>query len=324
MECKLKNMASKNKKKFKVKTVFNENQERLSLEILNSSEGLKKDFSNEGICVPGLALCGYTEKFPHGSILLLGRPEIFYLLSKDSIERKNIAEKLLELDVSFLVISDNLESPKELLEAADVKRVCVFRTSLDAIKLITLLSRYLDNLFAPRKTIHGTLVDVYGMGLLFTGRSGIGKSEMALDLIERGHRLVADDVITIVKTGDGILLGSGKEILTHHLEVRGVGIVDVLSLFGIKGVRMQKRIEVEVMLEDDKDINGFDRTGLQVEFSEYLGVKIPLIRIPIYPGKNITVIAEAIAMDNILKLYGYNTSVEFNKKLIARMKGRLK
>ena len=172
-------------------------------------------------------------------------------------------------------------------------------------------------------TIHGTLVDVYGMGLLFTGRSGIGKSEMALDLIERGHRLVADDVTTIAKTGEGALLGSAREILMHHLEVRGVGIIDISSLFGIKAVRMQKRIEVEVRLVDDKEMNSFDRTGLKREFSEYMGVKIPLIRLPIYPGKNIAVIAEAIALDNILKLYGHDTSIEFNKKLIARMKGRL-
>ena len=161
------------------------------------------------------------------------------------------------------------------------------------------------------------------MGLLFTGRSGIGKSETALDLIERGHRLVADDVTIIIKTGEGVLLGSGKEILKHHLEVRGVGIIDILCLFGIKAVRMQKRIEVEVKLEDDEDINSVDRTGLKRKFSEYMDVKIPLIRLPIYPGKNIAVIAEAIALDNILKLYGHDTSVEFNKKLIARLKGRV-
>ncbi len=313
---------SKNKK-YKVRTIFNENRESLSLKLLNSSEGLKKYFRNEGIYVPGLALCGYTEEFPHGSILLLGKPEISYLLSKGVRERKNILEKLLELEVSFLVISDNLKPPKELLEISNKKKVCVFQTFFDTIRLITLLSRYLDHLFAQQMTIHGTLVDVYGMGLLFTGRSGIGKSEMALDLIERGHRLVADDVTTIAKTGEGALLGSAREILMHHLEVRGVGIIDISSLFGIKAVRMQKRIEVEVRLVDDKEMNSFDRTGLKREFSEYMGVKIPLIRLPIYPGKNIAVIAEAIALDNILKLYGHDTSIEFNKKLIARMKGRL-
>ncbi len=313
-----------NKNKFKVETIFKENQKSLFLKLLNSSEGFEKDFKNNGIYVPGLALCGYTKDFPNGSVLLFGKPEISYLLSKNVEKRKSIVEELLKLEVSFLVISDKLEPPKELLEIADKKKVCVFQTSFNTIRLITLLSRYLDNLFAPQMTIHGTLVDVYGMGLLFTGRSGIGKSEMALDLIERGHRLVADDIITLVKTGEGALLGSGKEILTHHLEVRGVGIVDVLTLFGIRGVRMQKRLEVEVRLEDDKDIDSFDRTGLEIEYSEYLNVKIPLIRLPIYPGKNIAVIAEAIALDNILKLYGYNTSVEFNKKLISRMKGRLK
>ena len=313
----------KKEKKYKVRTIFRENQVSLSLKLLNGSVGLKKNFKNNSIYIPGLALCGFTENFPHGSVLLFGRPEIAYLFSRNIGERKKIIKSLFELDISFLVISNGLEPPKELLEIADKIEVCIFQTSFDTIRLITLLNRYLDNLFAPQITIHGTLVDVYGMGLLFTGRSGIGKSEIALDLIERGHRLVADDIITIIKTGEGALLGSGKEILTHHLEVRGVGIVDVLSVYGIRGVRMQKRIEVEVKLEDDKDINSFDRTGLELEYSEYLGVKIPLIRLPIYPGKNITVIAETIALDNILKLYGYNTSVEFNKKLIARIKGRL-
>ena len=313
-----------NKKKYKVRTIFKENKRRLSLRLLNSSEGLKREIKNDGIYIPGLALCGYLEEFPSGSILLLGRPEISYILFKSAEERKSILRRLLSLDVSFLIIIKDLEPPEELIEIANDKKVCVFETSLDTIKLITLLSRYLDNLFAPRTTIHGTLVDVYGMGLLFTGKSGIGKSEIALDLIERGHRLVADDVVTIVKTAEGALLGSGKEILAHHLELRGLGLIDVLSLFGIKGIRMQKRIEVEVILEDDKDINVFDRTGLQREFSEYLGIKIPIIRLPIYPGKNITIIAEAIALNNILKIYGRDTAVEFNKKLITRMKGRLR
>jgi len=314
----------KNKKKYKVRTIFRENKRRLSLRLLNSSEGLKREIKNGGIYIPGLALCGYLEEFPCGSILLLGRPEISYILFKGVEERRSILGRLLSLDVSFLIITNDLEPPEELIEIANDKKVCVFETSLDTMRLITLLSRNLDNLFAPQTTIHGTLVDVYGMGLLFTGRSGIGKSEIALDLVERGHRLVADDVVTIIKTAEGALLGSGKEILTHHLELRGLGLIDVLSLFGIKGIRMQKRIEVEVILEDEKDINVFDRTGLQREFSEYLGIKIPLIRLPIYPGKNITVIAEAIALNNILKIYGRDTAVEFDKKLIKRMKGGLR
>jgi len=313
-----------NKKKYKVRTIFRENKKSLSLRLLNSSDGLKREIKNDGIYIPGLALSGYLEEFPCGSILLLGRPEISYILFKRIEERKSILKRLLSLDVSFLIITNDLEPPEELIEIANDKKVCVFKTALDTIRLITLLSRYLDNLFAPQTTIHGTLVDVYGMGLLFTGRSGIGKSEIALDLVERGHRLVADDVVTIVKTAEGVLLGSGKEILAHHLELRGLGLIDVLSLFGIKGIRMQKRIEVEVVLEDERDINVFDRTGLQREYSEYLGVKIPLIRLPIYPGKNITIIAEAIALSNILKIYGHDTAVEFNKKLIARMKGKLR
>ena len=315
---------TQNKKKYKVRTIFKENQKRLSLRLLNSSKGLTKEIKNEGIYIPGLALCGYLDEFPRGSILLLGKPEISYILFKGPEERKTILNRLLDLDVSCLIITNNLEPPEELIEIADDKKVCVFQTSLDTFTLITLLSGYLDNLFAPQVTIHGTLVDVYGMGLLFTGRSGIGKSEIALDLVERGHRLVADDVVTIIKTAEGALLGSGREMLTRHLELRGLGLIDAFSLFGIKGIRMQKRIEVEVMLEDEKEINTFDRTGLQKEFSEYLGVKIPLIRLPIYPGKNITVIAETIALNNILKLYGYDAAIEFNKKLIARMKGRLR
>jgi HPr kinase/phosphorylase len=173
-------------------------------------------------------------------------------------------------------------------------------------------------------TIHGSLVDVYGIGLLFTGRSAIGKSEIALDLVERGHRLVADDVVIITKKAEEILMGEGRELVEHHLEIRGLGLIDMRSTFGIRAVRVHKRIEVEVRLVDFDPNSDYERTGLDNQETTILGVKLPLIVLPINPGKNITVIAETIALNQLLKIYGHHTAEEFNKKLIQRMREKEK
>ncbi len=188
------------------------------------------------------------------------------------------------------------------------------------------LTAYLDDIFAPASTTHGSLVDVYGVGLLFTGRSGIGKSECALDLVERGHRLVADDVVTIKRRHENVLIGSANKVLGHHIEIRGVGIIDLQKVFGIRAIRFQKRIEVEVHLEEWQDGSDYERTGLEDRLATLLGVQIPLVTVPIYPGKNITVIAEVIALNYLVKSYGFDAALEFDRKLseIMTQNARLK
>ena len=180
---------------------------------------------------------------------------------------------------------------------------------------------HLQQIFAPRTSVHGTLVDVYGVGLLFTGSSGIGKSEIALDLVERGHRLVADDMVIITKKAEEILMGEGREISEHLIEVRGLGLIDVRQIFGIRGVRVHKRIEVEVQLVKFDPGADYDRIGLDEQITHILGVEIPLVVLPINPGKNITVIAETIALNQLLReVHGHHTPREFNRRLMEQLR----
>jgi len=306
-------------KGIKISTFLQENKEKLNLEILSNKSGFKKEITDSDVHRPGLAFTGFFEIFPHNKIQILGNCEISYLKQTNSSKRKEILEKFLDFDIPCIIITDNNEPPEFLLPIANKNETPVFRTNFPTNLLFHQLLDYLEDKFSPMVTIHASLVDVYGVGLLFTGRSGIGKSEIALDLIERGHRLVTDDLVTIRKKGKDILIGSGSELMKHFIEIRGVGIIDVMKIFGIRGIRLQKRIEVEVLLEDVKDITEYDRTGLEKKFTAYLGVNIPLIRLPIFPGKNITVISEVIALNQNLKNYGYDAAREFDDKLTKEL-----
>ena len=195
----------------------------------------------------------------------------------------------------------------------------MIRSALPAVEFMAELSHYLERVFSPRTEVHGTLVDVYGVGLLFTGRSGIGKSECALDLIERGHRLVADDIVEITRTGEDVIIGRYRDMLRHHLEIRGVGVIDVQAIFGIRAIRMQKRVEVEVQLQQWDDDVDYERMGLENRYTEILGVSIPQVIVPLFPGKNITVISEVIALNFMLKVYGYDAAQVLNDRILENM-----
>jgi HPr kinase/phosphorylase len=176
-------------------------------------------------------------------------------------------------------------------------------------------------MFAPSTNVHGSLVDVYGCGLLFTGRSAIGKSETALDLVERGHRLVADDVVTLTRRHGDVIIGTGNQLLRHHMEIRGLGIIDVQSIFGIRSIRLQKRVEVEVNLREWSDNEDYERVGLDEKKTSILGVEVPLVQVPITPGKNITVIAEVIALHYLVKVYGgFSPAERLNQHMLEVMK----
>jgi HPr kinase/phosphorylase len=199
--------------------------------------------------------------------------------------------------------------------------VPVLRTPQSTTPFIHSLTSYLDHMFAPSTTVHGSLVDVYGCGLLFTGRSAIGKSETALDLVERGHRLVADDVVTITRRHGDVLIGTGNQLLRHHMEIRGLGIIDVQSIFGVRSIRLQKRVEVEVNLRNWSDDEEYERVGLDEKKTDILGVEVPLVQVPITPGKNITVIAEVIALHYLVKVYGgYSPAEKLNQHMLEVMK----
>ncbi len=218
-----------------------------------------------------------------------------------------------------ILVSKGLTPPVPLCELANARQIPVLGSDMSTTPLIHALTAFLDEAFAPSTSIHASLVDVYGVGLLITGRSAIGKSECALDLVERGARLVADDVVTI-RRQHNVLIGSGNEMLRHCMEIRGIGIVDVQSIFGIRSIRARKRVEVEVNLREWDATEDYERLGLEERSTTILDVRIPLVVVPIFPGKNITVIAETIALNYLVKAYGYNPAEHLNENLLQMIR----
>jgi len=206
-----------------------------------------------------------------------------------------------------------------MVELARSQGIPLLRSTLKTAEFYRAIKPLVEEATAPRTTLHASLADVYGVGLLFLGRSGIGKSECVLDLVERGHRLVADDVVQVTRRGN-MLLGQGHELAAHHMEIRGVGLIDIPALFGVRSVRQQKRIEVVVHLEDWNNAKDADRTGLAQQETTILGVGLPKVMVPLNPGKNITVISEVVAMNHLLRMTGIDTAAAFNERLIRRMR----
>jgi HPr kinase/phosphorylase len=307
-----------------VEEFYDEMKNKLNLRVVTTRAGFDNKITSSELHRPGLALAGFIELFTYERIQVLGNTEIHFLKSLSDSRRLKSIEKVCNFDIPCMIVTDNNKVPEELVTIATAKEIPVFVTRLDTTIVTHFLSDYLQNKFAPQLCVHGTLVDVYGIGILLTGRSGIGKSEIALDLVERGHRLVADDSVMITKKAEEILMGEARELAFNHLEIRGLGLIDVRRIFGIRAIRVHKRIELEIKLVDFDPNANYDRTGLEDNFSEILGVKIPQITLPINPGKNITVIVETIALDFLLKIYGHHAAREFNERLLLRLREKEK
>lgn len=303
-----------------IKELLERTHEVLSLELVNGIDDGPLPITVTDIHRPGLALTGFMQNFLNERIQILGETEILYLNTRHEDERREAVERLFSVPLVGIIVTRSLDIPAELVACANAAGVPVLRSSMLTTPFIHDLTLVLDDYFSETDQLHGTLIDVYGVGLLFTGRSGIGKSEIALDLIERGHRLVADDAVNVTRRGDDVLLGRGDEHLRHFMEIRGIGIINVQDLFGIRSVRVQKRIEVEVHLEEWNTSKDYNRDGLEDRTATILGVQIPQVVVPLFPGKNITVISEVIAMNHMLKVYGINAAVKFNNVLIDMMK----
>ena len=292
----------------------------LRLELLTSRCKLDRPIEEPSISSPGLVLAGFTDRFPRGRLQVLGETEVSFLNSLGEAELRRALEAFFELDMPAVIVTKGLDVPPAAIEIADEHGVPLIRSELKTGEFYRRIQPYLEDGFAPTVTLHGSLADVYGVGLLFMGRSGIGKSECVLDLVERGHRLVADDMVIVTRRGNGVLIGRGHELQGHHMEIRGVGIIDIRALFGIRAIRQQKRIEVVVQLEEWNDAAYYDRTGLESDEMEILGVRIPRVTIPLNPGKNITVISEVVAMNHLLKFSGVHSAQLFNQRLKDAMK----
>jgi HPr kinase/phosphorylase len=318
-------MNAQTEKKFiTVETLFRENEKRLKLTLVSGRQGFGKKITEKDLHRPGLALAGFTDLFTYSRVQICGNTEIRYLKTLSGELRAAALKKVFSFDIPCIVVTEDNALPPEFTDQVEAAGLSVFRTPFATTKLFQLLGDYLDEKFAPRVIIHGSMVDVYGIGVLLTGRSGIGKSEVALDLVSRGHRLVADDIVTVVRRTSGVLIGMVNETLRYHMEIRGLGIIDIHAIFGIRGIRKMKKVEVQVELVDWKKDEKYERIGIEDRTVEVLGEKVHLVQLPIYPGKNISMIVEVIALNELLKIYGVNAAEMFETQLTQRISQKLR
>jgi HPr kinase/phosphorylase len=306
----------------KIRDLLARKGDPLQLEALTGDVGLDREIPTPEASSPGLVLAGFTARFVADRLHILGETEIAYLASLDPAGRRRALETLFGFELPAVIITKAQKPPAELLALATAKGVAVIRTKLKTAEFYRRVKPFLDDVFAPTTTVHASLADVFGVGLLFLGRSGIGKSECVLDLVERGHRLVADDVVHITRQGNDVLIGRGHELSRHYMEIRGVGLIDIKALFGIRAVRQQKRIEVVVQLEDWDASREYDRTGLDGQQTTLLDIAVPLVTVPLNPGKNLTVVCEVVAMNHLLRYTGVDSARSLNERLLKRMRAR--
>ena len=319
------NDKSVSKKDFITVEFFYKNTKKLfHLKLLNKNANLDRKILDQNLHRPGLALAGFVDLFAYKRVQVFGNTEMRYLNHLSDDEQKNSLNKIFQFEIPCIILSNSNKPTKALQKVAEEHRVPLFRSGFTTTKISYLISDFLDDQFAERITMHGSFVDVYGVGMLFVGKSGIGKSEVALDLVERGHRLVADDVVILTKKGEGILMGAGTDLVKHFMEIRGLGVIDVERMFGIRAIRYQKRLEIVVELEIWDEHGEYTRTGLSEKSVVISDVEILYIKLPILPGKNITVISEVIALNYLLKHYGFDAAKIFKERLNSRLNQKSK
>ncbi|GBF72349.1 HPr kinase/phosphorylase [Paenibacillus sp. 598K] len=289
--------------------------QQFQLELLAGEDGLKRGITVDDLYRPGLEMAGYFHYHPNERVQILGRTELAFLETLDTEERVDRLERLCDPETPCIIVTRGLSAPQELLERAEEKSIPVLRSGVATTSLISRITNFLEKKLAPTATIHGVLVDIYGIGMLITGSSGIGKSETALELVKRGHRLVADDAVEIRQMSDGQLHGAAPELIRHLLEIRGLGIINVMTLFGAGAVLSSKRISVVIKLENWQQEKQYDRLGLDEETTRIIDTEVPLITVPVRPGRNLAVIIEVAAMNYRLKRMGYNAALQFTNKL---------
>jgi HPr kinase/phosphorylase len=295
-------------------------KDRFDIKLINENVSLDKLIYEQNLHRPGLPLAGFMELFSSTRIQVFGNTEMKYLNNLSSEERKKACERIFKYNIPCVIITNGNLPLEEMIVMAEKYSIPIFSSKFETTKIAYLISDFLEDQFSPRLSLHGSFVDVYGVGMLFVGKSGIGKSEVALDLVERGHRLVADDVVIFTKKGEGILIGSGTDLVKHFMEVRGIGIIDIQSMFGVRAIRYQKRLEIIIELEIWDENFEYTRTGLDDKFINVMGIDIPYVKLPILPGKNITVISEIISLNYLLKHYGYDSAKVLQQKLIDKIR----
>lgn len=293
----------------------NELVKTLGIRIVHGEELGDRLITTSDVSRPGLAVASFVEDYPYDRIQLIGMTEMNYILYRSHEERLRIFNDVCREDTPAIVVSRDLEIPEELVEVAGRKGIPILQTRSKTSRALANMTNFLEGKLADRFSKHGVFVEVFGMGVLLVGGSGVGKSETALELIQRGHRLIADDRVELFMIDELTLIGEAPEILQNLLEIRGLGIIDVVSLYGVAAIRRSKRLKliIELVLDDGK--TEYDRLGSQREYEQIFEVKVPKIRIPVKTGRNLAVIIESAAMNFRANSLGYNATVAFHKKL---------
>ncbi|WP_217595889.1 HPr(Ser) kinase/phosphatase [Cohnella sp. GbtcB17] len=289
--------------------------QQFQLEVVAGSEGMRRTIVTDDLNRPGLEMAGYYDYYPAERTQILGKTELAFLEKLTADERLERMRQICAEETPCIIITRGLDAPDELIQVAEERHFPVLRSTTATTTLLSRITNFLEKKLAPTTTIHGVLVDVYGMGMLITGGSGIGKSETALELVKRGHRLVADDAVEIRQTADNYLYGSAPELIQHLLEIRGLGILNVMTLFGAGAVRNSKQIGLVIKLENWQQDKQYDRLGLDEETTRIIDTDVPLVTVPVRPGRNLAVILEVAAMNFRLKRMGYNAALQFTNKL---------
>jgi HPr kinase/phosphorylase len=302
-----------------VERFYTDHASTLELSLLAAASGLKRTIREPTVNRPGLVLTGFTRYFAYKRLQVIGNAEAFYLKSLAAEERPKRYETFFSYKIPCVVFSRNLHPDKLFLKAAEQANVPIFRCPLVTMKFINLATLALEMMFAPRGTEMGSMVDILGVGVIIRGESGIGKSESVLALIERGYSLVADDITKVTLVDGREVIGTSAEITRNHMEVRGIGIINVAAMFGVKSIRQDKKVDLVVTLKSWNEVADMDRLGMEQEYVQILGIDVPHITIPVRPGRDLARLIEVAAFQTKLKSGGYNPAKELNDRLISRM-----
>ncbi|MGD6894347.1 HPr(Ser) kinase/phosphatase [Bacillus infantis] len=289
--------------------------EKFNLELISGEEGISRPITTSDISRPGLEMAGFFDYYPAERIQLIGKTEMSFAEKLSDADRQNRMESLCTDITPGIIITRDMEVPEGLIEASEREAVPVMRSKQKTTRFSGLLTNFLESKLAPTTAVHGVLVDIYGVGVLITGKSGVGKSETALELVKRGHRLVADDCVEIRQEDEDYLVGTSPELIEHLLEIRGLGIINVMTLFGAGAVRSNKRISLVMNLELWDQKKQYDRLGLDEEKMKIIDTDITRLAIPVRPGRNLAVIIEVAAMNFRLKRMGVNAAEQFTSRL---------
>jgi HPr kinase/phosphorylase len=299
----------------RVSQLLEDREYDLRLTLVAGERGVQHRINSSRIQKPGLALTGFTEHLHPHRVQVFGNTEVSYLLTLPEERQREVLDSLFQEELACVVVTKDIPPPPALLDACEKAGLALMRTPLLSSQFIQQVQAFLEEALTEASSLHGVLMDVFGVGILLLGKSGIGKSEIALDLVMRGHRLVADDIVDVTRRRPGVVYGAGNPVIRHHMEIRGLGIINIKDLFGVASVRERKKIELVIELHEWDPQQEYDRLGVEDRFMNIVGVDIPLSVVPVRPGRNMTTIIEVAARNQLLKQQGHHSAREFAEQL---------